>query len=284
MATIDLPNGTIHYEVDGPAGASGPPVVFVHGFLVDGQLWTGVARQLAAKGIRSYRPDLPLGSHREAMHADADMSPRGVARTVISFLEALDLRDVTLVGNDTGGAICQFVLDTDPSRIGRLVLTNCDCFDQFPPAPFDRMFRLSRREGFVRFGMQPMRLKALRHSSQGFGALSAKGFDPALTRAWVDPALTNGGVRRDIARFCREVDPQELLAIADRLAAFAGPVLLVWGNADPFFTIELARKLKDKFADAKLVEVEGGKTFHALDDPTRVADEIATFVDERSAV
>ena len=135
MPTVDLPQGRVNYRVAGPPDSTLPPVVFVHGILVDGELWTGVADALAARGIRSYAPDLPLGAHEIAMNPDADMSPRGVARLVLAFIDALGLTDVTLVGNDTGGALCQFVLDTDASRVGRLVLTTCDAFDQVPPPP-----------------------------------------------------------------------------------------------------------------------------------------------------
>ena len=133
MPNITLPHGTVHYRTAGPADAAGPPALFVHGFLVDSQLWGGVADAAATAGVRSYAPDLPLGSHRHPLADDAEQTPRGVARQIIAFMEALDLTDVTLVGNDTGGAVCQFLLDTDASRIGRLVLTNCDAFEQFPP-------------------------------------------------------------------------------------------------------------------------------------------------------
>lgn len=145
MPTIDLAEGRINYRVAGPAGSGKAPVVFLHGLLVNGELWTGVAKALAAKGVRSYALDLPLGAHPIALGARADLSPRGVARRIINFLEALGLSDVTLVGNDTGGALAQFVIDTDASRIGRLVLTNCDAFDQFPPPPFRLLVKAGSR-------------------------------------------------------------------------------------------------------------------------------------------
>lgn len=278
MSTIDLPAGSLKYRVGGPEDASRPPVVFVHGFLVDGTLWSGVAADLAKEGVRSYAPDWPLGSHTIALQEDADQTPRGVARRVIDFLEALDLEDVTLVGNDTGGAICQFVLDTDASRVGRVVLTNCDAFDQFPPPPFDRMFKMGRRQWVLNAAMKPMVIKRLRHSSQGYGALVAKPLDPAQTRKWVEPCLHDAGIRRDTSRFLRAVDPQELLAVSNRLGAFDAPALLVWGGADPFFKVDFARRLQEQFKDARLVEVPGGRTFIPLDEPARVADEIASFV------
>jgi pimeloyl-ACP methyl ester carboxylesterase len=273
MPTISLPGGELDYRVAGPEDAAAPAVVLVHGFLVDATLWTKTADALAGHGVRSYAPDWPLGSHRIALEPGADQSPRGVARRVIAFLEAMDLEDVTLVGNDTGGAICQFVLDTDDSRIGRLVLTNCDAFDQFPPKPFDVLFKSFRNATAIRALMAPMRSTAVRHSPAGFGMLAAQ-FDAEQTRRWVEPLLQDGGVREDTARFARAVDSDDLLDVSTRLDRFTKPVLLVWGAADRFFKVDFARRLRDAFPDARLVEIEGGRTFVALEHPERLAEEI----------
>src|SRR5690348_11033984 len=111
MPIIDLPHGQVQYRLAGPDDSADPPVVFLHGLLVNAELWTDVADALAARGIRSYSLDLPLGSHSVPLRPDADLSPGGVARLIIAFLEALGLTDVTLVGNDTGTALCQCVID-----------------------------------------------------------------------------------------------------------------------------------------------------------------------------
>src|SRR5271165_4117863 len=150
MPNIDLPHGTVHYRVAGPQAAVAPPVVFVHGFLVNHTLWTETAEALADAGVRSYAADWPLGSHTIALGAHVDQSPRGIARQIVAFMEALELKDVTLVGNDTGGAICQFLLDNDASRIGRVVLTNCDAFTHFPPAPFSLLVKACRSPSAIR--------------------------------------------------------------------------------------------------------------------------------------
>src|SRR5262252_7566957 len=97
FTAVDLPQGKLAYRAAGPASSSRPPVVFVHGLLVDARLWEPVAMRLAADGIRSYAPTLPLGSHQRPMNADADLSPTGVARIVLDFIRALDLSDVTIV-------------------------------------------------------------------------------------------------------------------------------------------------------------------------------------------
>src|SRR4051794_23589046 len=177
MPTVDIPQGRINYRVAGPEDAQTSPVVFAHGLIVNGELWTGVADALAEQGVRSYAPDLPLGSHSIALNEDADVSPRGVARLINDFLDALGLTDVTLVGNDTGGALCQFLIDADHSRIGRLVLTNCDAFDEFPPAPFGMIVKAGRRPAGLRAMMTSVRPKALRHSVLGFGGLARDPLD-----------------------------------------------------------------------------------------------------------
>jgi pimeloyl-ACP methyl ester carboxylesterase len=274
MAVIDIPQGRIEYRTAGPPTSTAPPVVFVHGFLVNAELWTQVADALAVSGVRSYAPDLPLGAHRIPLPAGTDSSPRGVAALINDFLAALDLTDVTLVGNDTGGALCQFLIDADHSRIGRLVLTNCDAFDQFPPAPFGLVVKAGRRPAALRAIATSVRPRVLRHSVLGFGGLVRTPLDPALTRRWITPLLTDPMVRQNTAEFLRQVDPADLLDISTRLGEFPKPVRLVWGAADPFFKLSLARRLRDSFADATLVEVAGGRTFLPLDEPARVADEI----------
>ncbi len=230
MATITLPHGAVHYRDHGPDDATAPPVVFVHGILVGATLWSGVADALAARGVRSFAPDLPLGSHRVPVGPDADQSPRGVARQVIAFIEALDLHDVTLVGNDTGGAICQYVLDTDASRIGRVVLTNCDAFEQFPPPSLRRFIELVTRPAALAGAAQAMRATRFRHGRFGFGPF-ANSFDADMTAAWVEPARTDERVRDDLVRFARAIDPDDLVAVGGRLKAFAGRC--VWCGERP---------------------------------------------------
>ena len=134
MSEAKLPQGTIRYAETG----DGPPIVFVHGLLVDGRLWRKVTPLLEDR-FRCIVPDLPLGSHTTPMNPDADLSPPGLARIVAGFLEALDLEDVILVANDTGGAISQITAANHPERIGRLLLTNCDAFENFLPPRSGRM-------------------------------------------------------------------------------------------------------------------------------------------------
>jgi len=273
--TIDLPAGTIHYRVSGPE--DGPPMVFVHGFLVDDTLWADVPERLATAGFRTYAPTWPLASQPTPMRPDAELSPRGVARIILSFLEALDLRDVVLVGNDTGGAVCQFLLDEDASRIGKLVLTNCDAFDTFPPFPFNLLFRLGRHPGPTKVALQPFRWAPVANGPLGFGLLTKRRITKEESSRWLRPALTSAGVRRDTARFLRGWSAGDLADVATRLDRFDRPVLLAWAPEDRFFKIRLGERLAKTFPDARLVRIPDARTFVALDQAERLADEIGSF-------
>ncbi len=276
-ATIELPQGKLAYQVAGPAVSNFPPVVLVHGLLVDGRLWERVAGHLAVAGIRSYAPTLPLGSHQSPMNADADLSPAGLARIVLDFIRALDLRAVTIAGNDTGGAICQVLLGADTSRVGAAVFTNCDAFDTFPPAAFAPLFLALRHPGVVATIAPTLRPKAMRHGPLAYGPLAEKPLDPAMTLGWIQP-LANPEIRRDLAKFAREVHPRVLLDAAGRFGQFTGPVRVLWGEGDSMFRLKLGRQLSAAFPHATLSTVPGGRTFLPLDHADRVADEIAAAV------
>src|SRR5215204_6016906 len=153
---VELPAGRISYREAG----EGEPIVFVHGYLVDGRLWDGVVDRLADR-FRCIAPDWPIGAHRTAMKPDADLSPPGIAGLISSFLAALDLEDVTIVGNDSGGAMSQVLATRHPRRIGRLVLTNCDTHENFPPGPFKALVQVAKLPGAMRalgamFGVGPV--------------------------------------------------------------------------------------------------------------------------------
>jgi pimeloyl-ACP methyl ester carboxylesterase len=271
MPTVTVPAGTLHYRVAGPDDPTAPPVVFVHGFLVDSRLWDRVAERLAAEGVRSYLVDWPLGSHATPMGPDADLSPLGVARLVNEVIDALGLRDVTLVGNDTGGAICQLLLADDASRVGRVVLTNCDAFENFPPRLFVPLFLAAKHTWLTALLLAPMRFRLVRSSPLAYGTLMRPPRDNALTRHWITPALADRRIRADIARFTRGVDRGALVDAAPRLRDVTAPARIVWGTDDRNFTLETGRRLAAAFADGELIEVPNVSTFVSVDEPDAVA-------------
>jgi pimeloyl-ACP methyl ester carboxylesterase len=274
MKEVTLPQGTIHYRDTG----SGPPVVFVHGLLVDGSLWRKVTRLLEGDA-RCIVPDLPLGSHRTPMNADAELSPANVARLVGDFLAALDLEDVTLVGNDTGGAISQLVALDHGERVGRLVLTNCDCFEVFPPKEFVPMVKAAKVPGALYAAVQPMRAAAARRSPLAYGWL-AREIPDEVTGAWVRPFLDDVDIRRDASTFMRAMDKATTLDAAARLPSLKIPSLVAWGQADRFFSQELGRRLAAALPNSRLEPIADARTFVSEDEPEALAGLIRGFVRE----
>jgi pimeloyl-ACP methyl ester carboxylesterase len=272
MPEIQLSQGTIHYRDHG----AGPTVVFIHGLLVNSQVWDRVVGPLSAHA-RCVVPDLPLGSHPEALSPDADLTPPGVAALIAELLETLELTDVTLVGNDTGGALCQLVCVHHPERISRLVLCNCDAFENFPPAMFRPLVKaLGSVPGFAagleRFG----RIRRVRQGAMALAPLTVEPIDDALLRSWLAP-LRDRGVRRDLKRFARAIDPRYTLEAAEQLRGFDRPTLLVWGTRDKFFPLSEAERLAAVLPQARIEPVQNARTFVQLDAPQRMAELIASF-------
>lgn len=277
MALALLPSGTVDYHAYGPETSPHPPVLFVHGAVVDLQLWDRVAGTLGAAGHRCWSVTWPLGAHRIACPNAVADGPREVARMIAEFIEDRGVQGCTLVGSDTGGAICQYLLSERPELVGRVVLTNCDAFDTFPPQPFAALFALLQRDGLVRPLMSTMRSRAVRHSPIGFGLLLTDP-DPELTASWVKPTRVAAAIRADLSALLRGIDPAELNRISPAMRDFPGPATLVWGMADRAFTPELGRRLAAAFGpDTRFVEVDGARTFVSLDRPEAVVEAISSI-------
>jgi len=275
MPRLTLEQATLDYRVLGPEDSPHAPVLFVHGILVDNRLWSEVAEGLARQGFRCILPTWPLGSHTVPVNPGADLSPRGVAAMIRDVMTTLDLTDVTLVGSDTGGGLCQFVIDAYPERVGRLVLTNCDAFDKFPPFPFPIVFALLRGPRSIKTLFGQLKLTALRHSPLGFGLLMNDP-DPALTDSWLQPCRDDDRICRDLATLLRHVAATDLTEVATRFSRFTKPVTLVWGQRDRCFTPALGRQLAAQFPNSVLIEVPDARTFVPLDNPSAVIDAIGT--------
>jgi len=268
---VRLPSGPVRYREVG----SGPPVVFVHGLLVDGRLWDGVADGLA-EHCRCIVPDWPMGSHVAPMSPAADLSPPGMAAIISDFLAALELEDVTIVANDSGGAISQVLVTTKPERIGRLVLTNCDSYEHFPPAPFNVMPRLAKLPGGMTVLSAPFRIGALRRTT--YSMLVKQPLDPALADAWLEPSMRDADVKRDLRKFTIGMNKRHTLAAAERFAQLDLPVLLAWAREDRFFKLAHAERLAATIPGARIELIEGAGTFVPLDQPDAVAAAIRSFV------
>jgi pimeloyl-ACP methyl ester carboxylesterase len=271
---IELSAGTIEYEDTG----GGPVLVLLHGLMMDASLWDGPVADLSADH-RCVAPTLPLGAHRQAMHADADLSLPGIARLVAEFLDRLDLHDVTLVGNDTGGALVQLLICDGAARMARVVLISCEAFDNFPPGLTGKTLVLTGKLSPRMFGlfMQQMRLRMLRRSPIAFGWLTMRG-DAATTR-WVQPVMKQPEIRRDAVRTLRAAatDTHLLVKAAECLPSFNQPALVVWASRDRVMPPEHGRRLAELLPQGQLVEVDDSYTLVPLDQPARLAQIIREF-------
>jgi pimeloyl-ACP methyl ester carboxylesterase len=251
MSRVDLPQGPIAYREVG----EGEPLLFVHGLLVDGRLWSDVPDRLAPE-FRCLVPDWPMGSHRLALN-----------------LDALGLDRVTVVGNDTGGAMSQIFTARYPERVERLLLTNCDMLDVFPPFPFNFMPPLARVPGGMAAMAAPFRIGRVRRAT--YDMLVKRPISPELADSWLEPVMSDAQVKRDAAKFTGGVHKRHTLEAAERLRSFERPVRFIWAPEDRFFKLAKAEQLAAMVPDSRIETVDDAKTFVSLDQPQRVAELIA---------
>jgi pimeloyl-ACP methyl ester carboxylesterase len=273
MPEIELSAGMIEYE---DTGGSGPVVVMLHGLVMDGSLWRKVVRELRTDH-RCVVPTLPVGAHRRPMRADADLSLRGLAKLEAEFLEALDLREVTLVGNDLG--LFQVTACEYPERIARLVITSCEAFDNIPPGlPGHTVALAAKLPGGLFALVQPLRLRALRRLPMALGWMAKRPVPNAITDAWLRPLLTQRQIRRDLLKYLRHYDKRDLLAAAECLRSFERPALVVWAAEDRVMPPAHGRRLAALLPHARLVEIPDSYTLLPEDQPGELARAIRQFV------
>jgi pimeloyl-ACP methyl ester carboxylesterase len=257
-------------------------VLLLHGLLMDQSLWANVVAELSADH-RCIVPTLPLGAHRLPIGDRAELSLRTVAGLVGEFIARLDLREVTLVGNDTGGALVQLIAAERSDRLARIVLVSCDAFDNYPPGLTGKALVLTGKLAPRLFGlfMQQMRLRPIRRLPIAFGWMTRRG--DKTTKQWLRPVLTRQEIRRDTVRVLRSIsaEPGALVEAAERLADFHGPALVVWAAEDRVMPPEHGRRLAELLPNGRLVEIADSYTLIPLDQPRRLAQSIRKFIYER---
>lgn len=273
-SAVQVDAGTIAYSESGPPDA--PPLVFAHGIFVDGTLWRKVVPGLDDT-FRCIVPDLPLGSHRTPMREDADLSPYGLAALINDFMGALELEDVTLVGNDTGGALSQITVTRHPERIGRLVLTPCDAYENFLPPAFRYLQGLARIPGGLGSVAMSMRIPAMRRSPIAFGWLAKHPLPADVLAGWTAAVIADKDVRRDAGKVLRGIAKRYTLEAAAKLRDFDGPTLLAWATEDKFFKPRFAERLAADIPGSRLEWIDDSRTYVPEDQPERLAALIREF-------
>jgi pimeloyl-ACP methyl ester carboxylesterase len=269
MPAVELSPGTIEYE---DTGGDGPVIVLLHGLIMDGSLWRHVIEELGEE-YRCLTPTLPLGGHRKPMHADADLSMSGIAGIVGEFMQALDLREVTLAMNDWGGA--QLLIGgAHDARIARLALCACEAFDNVPPKGAARMLPyIARVPGGLAAALLPFRFDRLRRLPMTYGPLSKRPVPRAVMDRWFGPIAEQREIRRDLRKYVVGA-PQarrELLAASEALRSFDRPALVAWASEDRLMPREHGRRLAELLPRAELVEIDDSYTLIPEDQPATLA-------------
>jgi pimeloyl-ACP methyl ester carboxylesterase len=276
MTTVPLSAGTVRYAERGPSG--GRPIVFLHGFLTNALLWRDVLPPLAAVGHRCVAPDWPLGSHTIPLRADAPLDPWSLAALVAEFLEALDLEDVVLVGNDTGGALAQMVVARHPERVGALVLTPCDAFENWPAWWSKPLRPVGRSDRAMWLLGQPLRFRPVQRLPLVYGWVCKRHPPREVWRSWIEPGLRDAGIRRDFGKAFSATDASQTLEAARALPRFGRPAMVVWCTERALiYPAAHARRLAD-LLDARLEWVEDSYVYVPEDQPARLAGLMADFL------
>ena len=278
MATITLSMGEIEYD---DTGGAGPVLVLTHGVLMDGSVWREVVADLS-RDLRCITPTLPLGAHRIPLRPDADLSVRGLAELVGELLDRLGLVDVTLVVNDLGAPLL-LAADRHP-RVGALVLTPCEAFDNLPPGLPGRVAGLAGRvPGGLWLAAQSLRPPGADRLPLTFGWMSKRPVPRDLLRRWLQPVRRSAGARRDLRRYIATADAGTLLEATERLRDFDRPAMVVWATEDRVMPPEHGARLADLLAQGTLVQVDDSYTLMPLDRPDELARVIRLFAQDRAA-
>jgi pimeloyl-ACP methyl ester carboxylesterase len=262
------------------SSGQGPTLVFFAGALANHDLWRDVVVALEGR-YRCITIDLPLGAHPWPLSAGADRSASSLARLLLDCLELLDVEDATVVANDTAGGLLLLSLATGHpalGRVSRLVLTNCDNYDQFPPDALRKASALCRTVPRLARALLRLQLRSSIGRRKLVSGVAASGLDNERAESFFGPARRDQRVAGDLVAASAGFRPQLLIDAAEAIPRFDRPVLLIWGNSCDFFPMTGAQRLASEFPRATLVSVPGAKTWVPIDSPVAVADAIVKFV------
>ena len=266
---VALGGGEIAYAELG-AGAS---ALFVHGVLINADLWRN-AMAGVADVRRCIAPDLPAHGASPA-GAEADLSLCAMAEMLEELCVSLDLRQVDLVGNDTGGALCQVFAARHPERLRTLTLTNCDVHENFPPEVFKPSIELAAQGAFGPLVAALAGDMDLARGEVGFaqGYQHPEGLSDELLQSYVGAFVADQG--KGLERFLTSSSADELMAVEPELARLTVPTQIVWGTGDLFFEPFWAERLRQMIPSTERVtEIEGGMLFF----PDERADELVPLL------
>jgi pimeloyl-ACP methyl ester carboxylesterase len=255
---VDTRSGPASY-VD--TGGPGRPVLFVHGIGTSSYLWRHVIEMLDGQR-RCVAPDLPLHGYTPAA-PDQDFTLPGLARFVADFCDALELTDIDLVANDTGGAVSQVFAARHAERLRTLTLTNCEAHDNVPPKALLPAVLLARMGLYARLAPRLVRdPNRGRKRVYGLGYQDIARLPDDIARVWLEAQAGTAEAARQSQRFLVSLHARDLLAAEPALAHLDVPTLIVWGTGDMFFRRKWAYWLRDTIPGAtEVIEIEGARIF-----------------------
>jgi pimeloyl-ACP methyl ester carboxylesterase len=272
----ELSQGSIAYHESG----EGPPVVFVHGFLSNANLWRKVVPALS-KHFHCLAVDWPLGSHYLPAERDADLTPPGISAVIAEFLERLDLSDVILLGNDSGGAYSQMVAAQGNDRVGALVLNSCETPDaRWPPRGFGHLKRSAQFPGGLTAVVQGLRLRRWWRSPIAYGLLTKRPIEERVMWSFLDPFFSSTEIRRDARKVIERVSPRFHRDAAETLIrGFEAPVLFAWASEDRVFPLDQAKRYAESMANSRLETIEDSYTYVSEDNPEQLVEALIHSLD-----
>lgn len=246
----------------------GPVTLFVHGVFTNGQLWRNCVRLLPDR--RCISIDLPGHGHTPPIN---EASVWGLADAVGTLINQLNLGDVHLVGNDTGGAVSQVVLTRDPARFATFALTNCDTEGNFPPPAF-RPAVWAAKTGLLRRMASPLiRMPKLAKQIYRTGYQNVSAVPDDIIADYLTPILGNADGVAFMTSLLASMTPEQLAPIRPLLQKCDIPTAIIWGTGDLFFKRRWADWLVDVIPGARTVtEIPGGRLFF----PDERAPELTT--------
>lgn len=272
--SIDTPSGQISYLEQG----KGPVALFVHGVLLNGLLWRHQLEDLSDIR-RCIAVDLLAHGDTE-IAAHQDVSVTANASMLKQFLDALQIDQVDLVGNDSGSGIAQIFAALYPERIRTLALTDGDTHDNWPPEAFKPFLAMAASGGL------PGTLNAMLDDKKIYRSPEALGpayEHPELVtddtiEQYLRPFVRNAQRTRDFERFLAAFDNRHTLAIEERLKTLKAPTLIVWGTDDVYFDVKWSRWLAEKIPGTRRrVEIQGARIFFPEERWQEFDKELRTF-------
>ncbi|WP_029922692.1 alpha/beta fold hydrolase [Nevskia soli] len=256
--TVATPSGNISYVEHG----SGPVALFVHGVLLNGYLWRHQLAQLG--GLRRCIAVDLLAHGATEISADQDVSVTANAHMLAQFLDALKIEQVDLVGNDSGGGICQIFAALYPGRIRSLALTNCDTHDNWPPEPFKPFVAMVAAGGLPDTLSAMLADKSVYRSPQALGPAYERpeAVSDDTIETYLRPFTRSAQRLRDIERFVNAFDCRHTVDIEKQLGQVRAPTLIAWGTDDIYFDLKWSRWLEQAIPGTKRrVEFESARIF-----------------------